>query len=97
MDLILLENGSIRVILNAELSGEDRIFDVSNVFRSADRRINRDPRPRERERESSLFVRRIVITRNRRGENSRRSARITSRKPKEGGKRSAGFLLYRRG
>lgn len=51
MDLILLENGSIRVILNADLPGEDRIFDVSNVFRSADRRINRDPRPRERDRE----------------------------------------------
>lgn len=31
---------------------------------------------KEREREISLFVRRIVITRNRRGEDSRRSARI---------------------
>lgn len=57
------------------LPGEDRIFDVSNLFRSADRRINLD-QEREREREISLFVRRIVITRNRRGEDSRRSARI---------------------
>lgn len=59
------------------LPGEDRIFDVSNLFRSADRRINLDQeRERERDREISLFVRRIVITRNRRGEDSRRSARI---------------------
>lgn len=62
MDLILLENGSIRVILNADLPGEDRIFDVSNVFRSADRRINRDPRPRERERETEKERERVLFS-----------------------------------
>lgn len=48
------------------LPGEDRIFDVSNLFRSAGRRINLD-QERERERDFSFRKKNCNYTESKRG------------------------------
>lgn len=48
------------------LPGEDRILDVSNLFRSADRRINLD-QEREREKDFSFRKKNCNYTESKRG------------------------------